>query len=201
MDNELTKIPITSKALWREAMKYGAFLGLVTVVLELLPKLWHTGAVSSASGGLNVSGALTTTLISMLYFLVKTGICVYLMVFFTKKLVAVYDGICRSHTFRFGMYMALFSAIVTSAYFLIEVKLMDKGAVLDSIRDIMQTQGASQGLSADSMEEMSNTIIGILPVFTLIISMAKCFIIGLIASLIISRSIPGRTRNPFEDRL
>ncbi len=199
MENEFTKIPVTGKAVWMEAMKYGAILGIITVALDLLPKLWQPSPEVVVSGnGLNVSSALTTTLIGVLYFLVKTGICIWLMVFFTKKLTAVYDGLTSSHTFKFGMYMAMFSAIVVSAAVLIQVKMMDMGAITDMVHASIQAQG--QGLQAEMAESVTDSIIGLMPVFTLLITFVKCFVIGILAALIISRSIPGRTLNPFERR-
>lgn len=199
METLETKTPISSKAVWMEAMKYGALLGLVTVAFEFLPKLWQPDtATLLAEGGSKVTSALTATLISVLYFIVKTGVCVWLMVVFTKKLVALYDNVTRSHTFRFGMFMALFSGLITGATMLLQLKLMDNGAISEMVQSVMEAQ--SQSVPADMAESISNTVIDILPFFTFLLTVSKCFLIGLLASSIISRSVPGRTANPFEQR-
>ena len=117
--------------------------------------------------------------------------------FFTRKFVAAYDGLTRSHTFKFGMFTALFSALVVSAAVLVELKMMDNGAITDLVRSTMEAQGYVTEDMADSIGDM---VIKLLPIFTFIMCFIKCFVIGLLAALVISRSIPGKSDNPFEQR-
>ncbi|MBQ9184252.1 MAG: DUF4199 domain-containing protein [Bacteroidales bacterium] len=200
MDTLETKIPISAKAVWREAMKYGAILGLATVVIDIfLPKLWQPDtATLMAEGGSRVTSAFAATLVSVLFFLAKTAFYIWLMVFFTKKVAAAYDNVNRSHTFRFGMFLGLFSGLITAAAALVQFKLMDAAALNELIDSTMASQ--SYSISPEMIESMSGTIMNILPFFTFIVMLAKCFLIGLLAASIISRSIPGRTSNPFEQR-
>lgn len=201
MEQEPIKTPITGKAVWTEAMKYGAILGLITIVLDLIPHLWAP-SVSDISQGISskaVSAALTSSVITMVYALIKMAACIWLMVIFTKKLVAAYDNVTSSESFRFGMFVALLSALIVSASALIQYKMMDPTVIKDAVEQISIQQGNNMPMGYT--ESITDMVQSMIPFMVLLITFLKCAVIGILAALIISRSIPGRTRNPFENRM
>lgn len=202
MEQEPIKTPITGKAVWTEAMKYGAILGVITIVLDLIPHLWAP-SMSDISQGISartaVSSALTSSVITMVYSLIKMAVCIWLMVIFTKKLVAAYDNVTSSESFRFGMFVALLSALIVSASALIQYKLMDPTVIKDAVEQISIQQG--NNMPAGYTESIADMVQSMMPFMVLLITFLKCALIGILAALIISRSIPGRTRNPFENRM
>ena len=202
MEQEPIKTPITGKAVWTEAMKYGAILGVITIVLDLIPHLWSP-SMSDISQGISaraaVSSALTSSVITMVYSLIKMAVCIWLMVIFTKKLVAAYDNVTSSESFRFGMFVALLSALIVSASALIQYKLMDPTVIKDAVEQISIQQG--NNMPAGYTESIADMVQSMMPFMVLLITFLKCALIGILAALIISRSIPGRTRNPFENRM
>lgn len=190
---------ITNSDIRRDAMKYGAILGIITVILEFIPRLWQPDtATLMEAGSSRVASAMTATLVSFLYFIVKTGICIYLMVVFTKKVAAAYDDVTNSHTFKFGMLLSLFSGLIVVAVALLSLNLLDNVTISEAIRAAVDAQGA--GIPADMADSPTDTVTSILPFTMFFVTLLKCFLIGLIASLVISRSVPGRTSNPFEQR-
>lgn len=201
MEQEPIKTPITGKAVWTEAMKYGAILGLITIVLDLIPHLWapSVGDISQGISSKAVSAALTSSVITMVYALIKMAACIWLMVIFTKKLVAAYDNVTSSESFRFGMFVALLSALIVSASALIQYKMMDPTVIKDAVEQISIQQGNNMPMGYT--ESITDMVQSMMPFMVLLITFLKCAVIGILAALIISRSIPGRTRNPFENRM
>ena len=201
MEQQLNKTPITGKAIWAEAMKYGAILGLITIVLDLVPHLWtpSVGEIAQGFSAKAVSSALTSSVISLVYSLLKMGACIWLMVIFTKKLVAAYDNVTSSESFRFGMFVALLSGLIVSAAALIQYKLMDPTVIKDAVEQISMQQG--NNMPAAYTESITDMVQSMMPFMVLLFTFLKCALIGILAALIISRSIPGRTRNPFENRM
>ncbi|MCR5363268.1 MAG: DUF4199 domain-containing protein [Bacteroidales bacterium] len=198
MENEMLKTPVTGKLIWTESMKFGALLGIITVVLELLPMLWTPNVkdVAALSSGA-VKTALASSIISVLYVIVKTAICCWLLVIFTKKVASSYSQVTSSHTFRFGIFTSLLSSLIVAAYGLIQIKMMDPASLQEAVSMVAQQ---NPNISADQIEAIGNKVISIMPVMLVLFTILKCAVVGVIASLIISRSIPGRTQNPFEQR-
>ena len=182
------KTPIRGKLIFQEAMKYGAILGAVTVGFEVLSSL-----LTQSPDGTVKTAAIITALAYTLR-IAKTVVCIWMMVLFAKKLVANYDDVSRSHTFRLNMFTGLFSGIICAAYNLLRYKLMGNAEIEDALRESFSTIQANP----DIQEELFNTTMSLLPVITFFSTLISCFLIGLLASLVISRSIPGRTPNPFE---
>ena len=190
MDSENIKIPVTGKAVWNESMKYGAILGIITVALEFIPSLWTPSAESVLSGG-SIGGAMTAALITFIFSLVKMGICIWLMVLFSRKLAKAYDDITSKEVFKFGMFMALLSGIIVSAANLLKLKLINPEIMENAIRM------ASESSAAQVPEGFMDSMMSLMPVMTVLTTFIKCFLIGLIAALIISKYIPGKSNNPF----
>lgn len=182
------KTPVRGKLIFQEAMKYGAILGAVTVGFELLTALF-----TQTPDGTVKTAAIITALAYTLR-IAKTVVCIWLMVVFAKKLVEKYDGVTRSHTFRLNMFTGLFSGIICAAFALLRFKLMGNEQIELSLRDAL----SSLQNSPEIQEEAISMAISLLPFFTFFIALGSCFLIGILASLIISRSVPGRTPNPFE---
>ena len=97
---------INNSIIRNEAGKDGLILGLVTILFML----------ASQFAGKIDSPALTGVLGFFLWLAKFLG-CIFLMRFFMKKLVAGYDGVIGADTFRLGVWIALFSALILSAPF------------------------------------------------------------------------------------
>ena len=75
--------------------------------------------------------------------------------------------------------------------------MMDPASLQEAVSMVAQQ---NPNISADQIEDIGNKVISIMPVMLVLFTILKCAVVGVIASLIISRSIPGRTQNPFEQR-
>ena len=91
----------------------------------------------------------------------------------------------------------MLSSLIVAAYGLIQIKMMDPASLQEAVSMVAQQ---NPNISADQIEDIGNKVISIMPVMLVLFTILKCAVVGVIASLIISRSIPGRTQNPFEQR-
>ena len=76
---------------------------------------------------------------------------------------------------------------------------MDPTVIKDAVEQISIQQG--NNMPAGYTESIADMVQSMMPFMVLLITFLKCALIGILAALIISRSIPGRTRNPFENRM
>lgn len=159
----------------------GAVLGLVSGSYIFLNFLLNN--ISGVAGGL----------VSSLLWIVKFVVCIYLMMFFMKKLASGYSGVGNGETFRFGLLVAAFSALITAALSYIATEFVFAQTVGDSLNALMKM--FSESLDSNSMTVMEGMMSNY-SVWSFFSSLIWCFVYGAALSFILSRNIP--SRNPFE---
>ena len=136
-------------------------------------------------------------LISALSFLLwagKVALCIWLMVKFLRRFAEENEK-DRSSTFRFGMMVALLSALVYAGFYLAYVILIDPDMFAETFNNIAQAY--SSMLTSEQIDQIMN-MESSLPTVTFFVNLIWCWLFGTIVSAIASRSICG-SDNPFED--
>ena len=174
---------ISSGLLWNEAGKAGLALGLVSTVYMFLNLLLSGGGAGFLGG-----------ILSFLLWLGKLVLCIWLMGFFMKRLVARYPEADNAATFRFGTRTALLSSLLFSAASLANVLFISKDAMMEQWEAAISSY--SSMLDSNSME-MLDRMQANLPQITFISNFIYCFLFGTILALILSRNIPAK--DPFAD--
>lgn len=158
----------------------GAVFGLISGSY-----IFITSAMSAAEMG---------GLLSPVLWLAKFIGCIYLMIFFMKKLVKDFDGVQNSDTLKFGVLTALFSAIITAAASYIATEFVFPDLLDKQLNLVYQMYGEmldSNSMAVlDKMTENYATI-------SFFSQLIWCFIYGSILSVIISGKIP--SQDPFKD--
>lgn len=189
MKETTDKTAISGKIIWQEAMKFGAILGGLTILAELLISVIQSLLAGPASMGLFI--AIPVLILNIL----KAVFCIWLIVIFARKLIAGYDCVLRNHVFRFGTFLTMFSSLIVAAWHLVSLKLIPPGEIEEAMESAMAN--IPQANAAYS-ESMMNSILSSLPYLTFFIKFIICFGIGVLASLVISRSIAGASDSPFD---
>jgi hypothetical protein len=175
------KEAISGKIIWNNAMKAGIILGLVSITYMFLGI--PIGKISP--------GFLSTALVTVLW-IVKFVLCIWLMAYFMKRLVSDYDGVTNSHTFKYGIAIALLSAFVYSTISMFNMQFISHDEVVSQLET--QFNSISNMLDSNSkevLESIKNNIVQI----TFIGNFIWCLIYGTILSSILSSSIP--SKDPF----
>lgn len=183
------KLEVSRKLVWQEAMKYGAILGAVTIIAELLIGQIQTLLVSP--GGMGLMGALPAFILN----LGKTALFIYLMVIFARRFIDGFTGVIRKHVFTLNTAVALFSSLIVSAWQLIQLKMIAPGKLEAAMEEAMASMPQANAAQA---EAVINSLMHSLPWWMFFVKFLICFVIGVIAALIISRSIKKVSDNPFE---
>ena len=113
---------ITTGILLNKAGIAGIVLGLVSTAYIFI----STGIASITSPVLN-------TLLTILLWTVKFVLCIWLMIFFMKRLAKSYDNVTNSTTFKFGTTVAACSALIFAAASLANVTIIVQKEVADRL--------------------------------------------------------------------
>lgn len=175
------KDSINTSILFNEAAKSGAVLGLISTAYMFLTQIMSTAAQGSAMATFAVS---TLTLV---LWAVKFWLCIYLVKFFMEKLVKDYDGVTNSSTFKLGVLIALFSALLYAAFSMANVLLISPETYTSSIDEVLAQY--STILDSNSMAAMEN-ISQHFGTITFFSNFIYCFLFGVVVSAIYSRRIP-----------
>lgn len=179
---------VSNKQIWQEAMKYGAILGAVTIIAELL--IGQIQSLLIHPGSLNLMGTISAFFLNI----GKTVLFIYLMVVFARRLINGFTGVMRNHVFRFGTCTSLFSSLIVSAWQLVQLKLIAAAKIEEAMEEALASMPQANAAQA---EAVINSIMPSLPLLMFIFKFLICFVIGIIAALVISRSIKGVSDNPF----
>ena len=188
MEYQQEKLEVSNKQIWQEAMKYGAILGAVTIIAELL--IGQIQSLLIHPGSLNLMGAIPAFFLNI----GKTVLFIYLMVVFARRLINGFTGVMRNHVFRFGTCTSLFSSLIVSAWQLVQLKLIAAAKIEEAMEEALASMPQANAAQA---EAVINSIMPSLPLLMFIFKFLICFVIGIIAALVISRSIKGVSDNPF----
>jgi len=172
---------ITGKIIWNEAMKAGLVLALVSITYMFL------GIPIGKIG----SGFLSTAIVTVLW-IIKFILCIWLIGYFMKKMVADYDGVTNTHTFRYGVIIALLSALVYSAMVLVNAQFISNAQMMDQLNTTINSFSSMlDANSRQTIEEIKGNYVQILFFSNFI----WCFIYGTILSFFLSNGIP--SKDPF----
>ena len=172
------------KSIWNSAGSAGLILGGISVAYILLNWVLSLIAAGGAAGILASVG-------SILLWAVKFGACIWFMKFCMTRYSDSNPEAGHSEVFKFGMLVALLSAIVYSgAYsaYLIYLAPDQLESALDMLRD-------NPMLDANSLE-MVEQMIPKMPTISFFVNIVYCWLFGTVLAAIFSRSIP--SSNPFE---
>ena len=175
--------------LWNEAGKAGLVLGLVSIIYLVLTHF--TGKIAAA-GGLAV-------LVGTLNFLLWAGklfLCVWLMRRFLLQYYASYPDSDSGRLFRYGTIIALYSAILYSAFYLVYILYIAPES-MSAAFDAAMTQyaGKADASALESLENMKSD----LPAISLVVNLIWCWLFGTVLSAIFSRKIASGNDNPFNE--
>ena len=172
---------ITTGILLNKAGIAGIVLGLVSTAYIFI----STGIASITSPVLN-------TLLTILLWTVKFVLCIWLMIFFMKRLAKSYDNVTNSTTFKFGTTVAACSALIFAAASLANVTIINPDLIsrqMEAVVQILGSKADSNTLAAlGDMEES-------MPEIVFFSNLFYCFLYGVVLSLILSRRIP--SSDPF----
>lgn len=172
----------TSSASWNSAASAGLIMGLGTIVLALVQSL--AGKIPGIAGGF----------IGFLAMVLKIAACIYLFRWLLIRFNESYDLPGQRALSNYGLKVAILSALVVSAYSLVEMLMIKPDAFAEAMEQAMSSYSAV--LDSNSMRAME-TMMGKMPVITFFTSIVYCFIWGWILTGIYAKSII--PEDPFGD--
>ena len=170
--------------MWEDAGKAGLVLGLVSTAYLF---------INQFLSGLQISSLLVMILSTILW-AAKFGGCIWLMIYFMKRLVKQNPAADNSTTFRFGMLTAALSALVYAAASFANISFIAADTIAEQTNLMLQQMAPM--MDSNSMTQMDK-LMDKLPQITFFSNLIYCFCFGTILSGILSRNIP--SRNPFEN--
>ena len=179
IENRDMKEEINNSIQWEKASKAGIALGLVSSAYLLISSL-----LARFAGG--IGSAFLLSLLSMLLWSVKFIVCIGMMKWFMLRLKVGYNGVTSKEAFRFGMKIALLSAIVYTFVYLANL-LYISNDVIEAQWDLIMTQYATMmdSNTLNGMEQMKDSI----PAMSAIFNLVYCFLFGTILSKILAKTM------------
>lgn len=181
---------IQQKIVWNDAMRGGLVLGGVSIVY-MICNLLLTEAAGASSAAVSVIASVGSVLLWVFKFL----LCLQLFKRFMQRFASSHEEVTNRDTFRYGVVVALLSALVYSAFYLAWVTLIQPDALAESL-DLAREAYASI-MTADQLESFEE-MLPKLPGMTFFLNFIYCFLFGTVLSSIYSRNIP--SRNPFSEK-
>lgn len=176
---------IDMRTILNEAAKSGLLLGLFTGVFIYAAML--VGMINSGSFGVK----LVITVVNALLWMLKFVGCLWLLRFFMIRFAVANPTLTPRSSFRFGMFTALFSAIIVAGIGLVNITLIAPESMQSAIEAAMQSY--SSALSASDQVTFGKNAQPPAPDIILFISsLVYCFLFGTVAAKIFSASIPPR---------
>ena len=176
---------VTRKELWDKAGVAGLALGLVSTAYMFVSLLL---VKPTTQAGLSV----LMSLLSLVIWAAKFVGCILLMKFFLKKFCDTHPASTNSTIFKYGMIIALLSALIYSGIYLAYYSLIAPDALSETLDTAIASYSSMMDSNSlqmlDSLKENYVTI-------SFFSNLIYCFIFGTVLSAILSRNIP--SKNPF----
>ena len=169
--------------LWEHAGKAGLVLGGVSILYMLITML--TGKAAEAG-----NAVFLMSMLNLLLWVAKLAACIFLMRFFMLKFSQADPTADNARVFRFGMAVALLSALLYSAFYLAYVSFIAPDTfeqALTVLEDNPMFDSNSMSMVEDMLPKM--------PTISFFANLIWCWLFGTILSAIFSRNIP--PKNPF----
>ena len=171
--------------LWEHAGKAGLVLGGVSILYMLCTML--TGKVAESG-----SAVFLMSMINLLLWVAKLAACIFLMRFFMLRFSQADPTADNARVFRFGMAVALLSALLYSAFYLAYVSFIAPDTFEQAL-SMLEDNPMMDSNSLSAIEDM----IPKLPTISFFVNLVWCWLFGTVLSAIFSRNIP--PQNPFVD--
>ena len=172
-------------SMWEHAGKAGLVLGGVSILYMLITML--TGKAAEAGNAVFLMG-----LVNVLLWIVKLGLCIFLMRFFILRFAMKDPSVDNNRAFRFGMLTALLSALLYSAFYLAYVSFIAPDT-FESALEAVQDNPMLDANSMAAIEEMMPKM----PTISFFVNLIWCWLFGTVLAAIFSRSVS--SKNPFID--
>lgn len=177
---------VSRKDLWDSAGKAGLVIGAVSCAYMALSQLLASFNPSP------VVAALIAVL-DIILWAGKFAGCILLMKWFMTKFAAAHPGLSNNDTFKFGVAVALLSALIYSGFYLAYVTIIAPDVFTNALETVQESYGSMMGQEAlDAMENMNMASISFFS------NLIYCFLFETVLSLILSKNIP--SRNPFNEQ-
>lgn len=168
------KKEFTSGSSWNSAAVAGLIMGAATIILAII-----SGLIAKTGG---VGGGV----LQSLFLFVKIAACILLF----KKLMArfkdSFEGVDRPRLYKYGLKIALLSAIIVAGYSLLTIVLADPETLKDTMNKAIEAY--SSQLDSNSIAAFE-AMQGKIPSIAFFATLIYCFIWGWILSAIESRSM------------
>ena len=171
--------------MWEHAGKAGLVLGGVSILYMLCTML--TGKVAESG-----SAVFLMSMINLLLWVAKLAACIFLMRFFMLRFSQADPSADNARVFRFGMAVALLSALLYSAFYLAYVSFIAPDTFEQAL-SMLEDNPMMDSNSLSAIEDM----IPKLPTISFFVNLVWCWLFGTVLSAIFSRNIP--PQNPFVD--
>ena len=172
----------TSNASWNSAAIAGLVMAAVTIAAELVGSLC-TKVPGMAGGVLN-----------FLAWAAKLVLCAVTFRFLLRRFHGSYEGVDFLALKRYGLKLALFSAILVTAWSLVKILVINP----DSIEQMIQGFKESYASMMDSNTESAmENMLPKMPVYVGIVSVIYCFLWGWLYTSLFSKDIA--PYDPFAD--
>ena len=169
---------ISHKTIWNDAAKSGLILGLVTVVL-MLPGEYMVFLKSRILVGV----------LSFALWLAKFIICIAVMKHYLVKFSEDHDGVRNSHTRRYGIAMAVTSALIVATYKFLSMAYINPEIYAQAMETALESY--SNILTSSDIEAMRESITNY--TFLFFGMFLYCVFYGTIVSSILAANIPNAT--------
>lgn len=172
------------KSNWSDAATAGLVLGCVSIAYMLV-----TSFLTSKAGSVK---PLIAGLVSLLVWVAKFGGCIFLMKYYLATYAVNNTEAQKNDIIKFGVKIALTSALLYSAYYLVHVLYIAPDTFSDAIAQ------ASSSYSSMMSEESLEALEGMedkLPYISFFINLIYCTLFGTVLSAIIATNI--QNKDPF----
>lgn len=151
-----------------EIAKNGLILSLISIII-LLANQFITSKIPS---------------LSILFWIIKFGGCIYLLYFFMKQHASANSGITYKQSANYGSLVSVFSAIAIGAYLTLHYYVIVPNAFSEAVETWLQLM-AEQGMDMSSSLDI-DTLESNFPIYAAVGQIIYCSLFGLLASSIIA---------------
>ena len=172
------------KGIWDSAAKAGLVFGIIASAYMFITQFMAGGSWP----------AILQMAVNALLWMLKFVGCIWLMMFYMKKLVKDYPQADNSSTFRFGCITAALSALIYAAISFANYAFISPEFLSGQMDAVMQQMAPM--LDSNTSAEVERTLQN-LPQITFFSNLIYCSLYGTIVAFAISRVVP--SKDPFAD--
>lgn len=184
INNGINSERMNKRIIWDSAAKAGLAFGAISSVYMFATQFLSTGEMP----------AFAMMAMSSILWIAKFVGCIWLMMFFMKKIVKNHPEADNSTTFRFGALTGVLSALIYAAVSFANYEFISPDFISSQLDATMQQLAPMMDSNTMAQtEKMLNNMSSI----TFFSNLIYCSIYGILLSAILSRMIP--SKDPFAD--